>query len=256
MNEITNSSKDISAKLIYGLHSILEAIGAGKELEKVFIRKGLTSENARELLTLLKEREIPFQWVPLEKLNRLTRKNHQGVVALGSLVEYQSLYNLIPGLFEKGREPFIVALDGITDVRNLGAIVRTAECAGADGLLLPVKGSAQINSDALKTSSGALTILPVCRTEDLSRSLKFLKESGLKIVIASEKGANLYYQSDLGGPAVVVIGSEEKGVSSQVFHLSDLQLKIPLYGQISSLNASAAAAIILYEEMSQRVFEE
>jgi len=255
MNNLSVPSRNAGSDLIYGLHSVLEAIRAGREFEKVYVKKGLTSGTARELLDLLKTSEIPFQWVPREKLDRLTRKNHQGVVALGSLIEYQSLYNLIPGLFEKGREPFIVALDGITDVRNLGAIARTAECAGVDGLLLPVKGSALINADTLKTSSGALSIIPVCRTEDLFRSLRFLQESGLKIVIASEKASGLHYRSDLSGPSVVVIGSEEKGVSSQVFRLSDLQVRIPLFGQVNSLNASTAAAVILYEVRRQRDIE-
>jgi len=146
----------------------------------------------------------------------------------------------------------MVALDGITDVRNLGAIARTAECVGVDGLLIPFRGTAQINSDALKTSSGALSSLPVCRTDNLIRSLKFLQESGLRIIIASEKVSDIHYQTDLSGPSVVVVGSEEKGVSSQVSQLADTQVRIPLFGHVKSLNASAAAAIILYEIRRQR----
>ena len=171
---------------------------------------------------------------------------------MGSLIEYGSLEVLVPGLFEQGRVPFILALDGITDVRNMGALARTAECAGVDALLIPVKGSAQINADAIKTSSGALHNLPVCRTENLTQSLEFLKNSGLKIIAASEGGDSNYYGTELTGPISLIIGSEEKGVSDSVLKIVDQNVKISVSGKISSLNASVAGGILMYEVLRQR----
>ncbi len=234
------------------MHSLMEAILEGKELDKVLIRKGLKNERSQEMLKLLRERGIPVQFVPHEKLQRITRKNHQGIIAFGSLIEYSNIETLIPGLFEEGEVPFIIVLDGITDVRNLGAIARTAECAGVNALLLPTKGAAQINADAIKTSSGALMNMNVCRTDDLNKTLLFLKNSGLKIVAATEKTENTHFSADLTGPIALIIGSEEKGISQALISLSDLHVKIPLLGKVSSLNASVAGAVIMYEIMRQR----
>lgn len=244
--------KGEKAEMIYGLHSVMEALDAGKEFDKVYIRNGLHNERSRKLLHILRKRSIPYQFVPQEKLQKITRKNHQGVIGLGSLIEYGSLEVLVPGLFEQGRVPFILALDGITDVRNMGALARTAECAGVDALLIPIKGSAQINADAIKTSSGALHNLTVCRTENLTQSLEFLKNSGLKIIATSEGGENNYYSTELTGPISLIIGSEEKGVSDSVLKLVDQNVKIPVSGKISSLNASVAGGILMYEVLRQR----
>lgn len=240
------------AEIIYGLHSVMEALVAGKEFDKVFIKNGLHTERSRELLNALRNRNIPYQFVPQEKLQRITRKNHQGVIGLGSLIEYGNLESLVPGLFEQGKAPFILALDGITDVRNMGALARTAECAGVDAILFPIKGMAQINADAIKTSSGALHNIVVCRTESLTKALEFLKNSGLKIIAASEKGNANYYNSSLTGPIALIIGSEEKGISSSVLSVVDEIVKIPLVGATGSLNASVAGGILMYEILRQR----
>ena len=235
------------------MHSIMEALLQGKELDKVFIRKGLQNERSRELVKLLRDRDIPFQFVPQEKLQKITSKNHQGVIALGSLIEYGNLDTIIPGLFEQGEVPFILILDGITDVRNLGAIARTAECVGVNALLLPMKGSAQINADAIKTSSGALLNLNVCRTEKLSDAVQYLKNSGLKIISATEKASQTYFSADLNGPVALIIGSEEKGISTELIALSDSHVKIPVLGKVNSLNASVAGAVMMYEILRQRI---
>ncbi len=235
------------------MHSIMEALLQGKELDKVFIRKGLQNERSRELIKLLRDRDMPFQFVPQEKLQKITSKNHQGVIALGSLIEYGNLDTIIPGLFEQGEVPFILILDGITDVRNLGAIARTAECVGVNALLLPMKGSAQINADAIKTSSGALLNLNVCRTEKLSDAVQYLKNSGLKIISATEKASQTYFSADLNGPVALIIGSEEKGISTELIALSDIHIKIPVLGKVNSLNASVAGAVVMYEVLRQRI---
>lgn len=252
---MTEQNRQVSrekAEMIYGLHSVIEALEAGKEFDKVFIRNGLHNERSRELLNILRNRNIPYQFVPQEKLQKITRKNHQGVIGMGSLIEYGSLEVLVPGLFEQGKTPFILALDGITDVRNMGALARTAECAGVDAMLIPIKGMAQINADAIKTSSGALHNLTVCRTENLAMSLDFLKNSGLRLIAASEKGEANYSSADLAGPIVLVVGSEEKGVSGSVLGVVDEEIRIPILGKTKSLNASVAGGILMYEVLRQR----
>lgn len=252
MNDYFNNRKEKKQELLYGMHSVMEAILEGKELDKVLIRKGLKNERSQEMLKLLRDREIPVQFVPHEKLQRITRKNHQGIIAFGSLIEYGNLETLIPGIFEKGEVPFLLVLDGITDVRNLGALARTAECVGVNAVLIPSKGAAQINADAIKTSSGALMNLNVCRTDNLSNSLLFLKNSGLKLVAATEKAEHTHFSADLRGPVALIIGSEEKGISREIISLSDLNIKIPVYGKVSSLNASVAGAVVMYEILRQR----
>ncbi|MCF8303863.1 MAG: 23S rRNA (guanosine(2251)-2'-O)-methyltransferase RlmB [Bacteroidales bacterium] len=231
----------------------MEAIESGKEIDKVFIQKGLKGNLSRELFHEVRQHDIPFVYAPTERLNRFTRSNHQGVVALISPVSYQSIEEIVPGLFEEGKTPYILVLDGITDVRNLGAIVRTAECAGIDAVVVPAKGSAQINEDAVKTSAGALNRIPLCRSSRLEKSVEFLKDSGLKIFAATEKGHKTYYEADYTEPAVIIMGSEEKGISPKNLELADEQLKIPLAGSIASLNVSVAAGIIIFEGFKQRI---
>ncbi|RLD34813.1 MAG: 23S rRNA (guanosine(2251)-2'-O)-methyltransferase RlmB [Bacteroidetes bacterium] len=253
MNKIRIMGEEKKQEVLYGMHSVMEALLQGKELDKVFIRKSLQNERSRELVKLLRDYDIPFQFVPQEKLQRITSKNHQGVIALGSLIEYGNLDATIPGLFEQGEVPFILILDGITDVRNLGAIARTAECVGVNALLLPMKGSAQINADAIKTSSGALLNLNVCRTEKLSDAVQYLKNSGLKIISATEKASQTYFSADLNGPVALIIGSEERGISTELIALSDIHVKIPVLGKVNSLNASVAGAVMMYEILRQRI---
>jgi 23S rRNA (guanosine2251-2'-O)-methyltransferase len=237
---------------IYGIRPVIEAIKSGKEIEKLLIQKGLRGEGFHELHSYIRELEIPFQYVPVEKLNRTTRQNHQGIIAYLSEITYQKLDYIIPYIYEQGKTPLMLVLDRITDVRNLGAIARTAECAGVDGLLLPAKGSALINADAVKTSAGALYKLPVCRCADLKESIGFMKNSGLKIFAATEKAANDYTDADFTGPLALIMGSEEDGVSAEFLKMADELIKIPITGEIASLNVSVAAGILIYEILRQR----
>ncbi len=238
-------------QMIFGLHPVMEAIDAGREISKVLLRKGLDGNMYKELLAMLRSYDIPSQIVPIEKLNRVTRKNHQGIIAFVSPVEYARIENLIPSLFEKGEVPFVVVCEGVTDTRNIGAIARSAECAGAHALLLPTKGSAMISADAVKTSAGALHHIAVCRTDNLKATLLFLKNSGLKMIAASEKARDIYYQANLSGPAVLLLGAEDTGIPAEYLRLTDVAVKIPVKGQIASLNVSAAAAVLMYEMVKQ-----
>lgn len=238
--------------IIFGLRPVIEAIHAGKEIEKVWLKKGSQGELFQELMTLLHRQKIPFQFVPVERLNRITRKNHQGAIANISLVSYHNIEQLIPTIFENGETPLILVLDSITDVRNFGAIVRTAECAGVHAIVVPQKGAASINSDAMKTSAGALNIIPLCRVNSLRDTLMFLKNSGLTLAAANEKTDSDYYSKDLKGPLCLVMGSEDTGISPEILALSDVQLRIPIPGKIASLNVSVAAGVLLYEVVRQR----
>jgi len=237
---------------IYGIRPAIEAIKAGKEIEKVFLQKGLRGELFHEFLNLLREFEIPFQFVPVEKLNRLSRQNHQGVITYLSEITYTKLEDLVPFIYEQGRTPLLLILDGITDVRNIGAIARSAECAGADGMVIPARGSARINSDAIKTSAGALYKLPVVRSENLKESVRFLKESGLSIFAATEKASLTFHQPDYKRPLALILGSEGEGINPDILTLCDETVKIPVYGEIESLNVSVASGVLLYEIIRQR----
>jgi len=240
-----------SQQMIFGLRPVMEAIDAGHEISKVLLRKGLEGETYRKLMVALRKHDIPSQKVPIEKLNRVTRKNHQGVIAFMSPVEYIRIENLIPELFEKGENPFIVICEGVTDTRNIGAIARSAECAGAHALLLPVKGSAMLSADAIKTSAGALNHIAVCRTDNLKSTLVFLKNSGLKIIAATEKSRDIYHQTNLAGPAALLLGAEDTGVPAEYLRLADVTVKIPVKGKVASLNVSAAATVLMYEMVKQ-----
>jgi len=242
-------------QLIFGIHAIGEAITAGKEINKVFIRKGLKGELFLELFTKIRETGIPFQYVPIEKLNRLTKGNHQGVVAQLSLIEYKSLSEIIQRTFEEGRDPFLIVLDQITDVRNFGAIARSAECAGADAIVVPEKGSVAITPDAIKTSAGALNQVAVCRSKDLTEALNYIKECGIRTVAATEKTSQYYFTEDLTGPIALLMGSEEFGISQPLIQMVDSQVKIPLQGTIGSLNVSVACGIVLFEVLRQRMLQ-
>ena len=240
-----------SQQMIFGLRPVMEAIDAGREISKVLLRKSLEGDTYRDLIVALRKHDIPSQIVPIEKLNRITRKNHQGVIAFVSPVEYTRIENLIPELFEKGENPFVVVCEGITDVRNIGAIARSAECAGAHALLLPSKGSAMISADAVKTSAGALNHIAVCRTDHLKSTLIFLKNSGLKIIAATEKASTTYHQADLAGPAALLLGAEDTGITDEYLRIADIIVKIPIKGKVSSLNVSAAAAVMMFEMVKQ-----
>ena len=237
---------------IFGLRAVIEAIKAGKQIDRLLIKQGLQGSLYHELMTEVETHNIVYQIVPLERIELVTRKNHQGVLAWLSVIEFQYIANLLPMIWEKGNDPLIIALDGVSDVRNFGAIVRTAECMGAHGIIIPEKGSARITADAVKTSAGALHTFPVCREKSIVRSIEFLKDSGLKVICAAEKSGIPAPDSSLTGPAVLVLGSEEKGISRELLALSDHQIKIPMTGTIGSLNVSVAAGILLYEMVRQR----
>lgn len=241
--------------LIFGIRPVIEAIRSGKEVEKIFFQQGTGSALMAELNDEIKKYKIPFQFVPAEKLNHLMKsKNHQGVVAQLSPVTYRDIEDIIPAVFEKGEVPLVIILDRITDVRNFGAISRSAECAGAHALIIPSKGSAQINSDAIKTSAGALYQIPVCRSENLKQTCDFLKRSGLRIIACTEKTDQTIYNTDFSLPTAIILGSEEDGISEEYLKFSDEKTTIPLFGKIESLNVSVSAGITLYEVVRQRNF--
>ncbi len=238
---------------IVGFRPIIEAIKFGKELDKVFIQNGLQSPLFKELMSLLKEKDIPYQFVPIEKLNRINRINHQGVAASLSQASFYKIEDLLPAIFKKGKIPLLLILDRITDVRNFGAIARSAECAGVHAIIIPHKGGASINSDALKTSAGALHKIKVCREHNLKDTIDYLKESGIQIIACTEKASDYFYQVDYTGPTAIIMGSEENGISDEYLKRSDKRVKIPMLGTIESLNVSVASGIILFETVKQRI---
>lgn len=238
---------------IFGIRAVMEAITAGKDIDRVYIRKDLSGELASELFDLIRTHRIVTQRVPVERINRITRKNHQGVVARMSAVTYDSLDRLIPELYEAGVLPFVVVLDGVTDVRNFGAIARTCECAGADAIVIPIHDSVSVSADAVKTSAGALHHLPVCRESSVLSAVKQLKESGYQIVAVTEKADINYTRADYTTPVALVLGAEDKGISPEVLRIADTFVSIPMFGKIGSLNVSVAAGVTIYEVVRQRL---
>jgi 23S rRNA (guanosine2251-2'-O)-methyltransferase len=241
-----------SNQMVFGIRAVVEAIRSGKEIEALFIQRGISGGLIQELKELMNEYQITAQQVPVEKLNRITQKNHQGVIAVISPIVYQKIENIIPEVFEKGETPLILVLDSITDVRNMGAIARTAECAGVHAIVIPAKGSAQINPDAIKTSAGALYKIPVCRHDNFMQTVRFLQESGLQLVCCTEKTQDNIYNPDYTAPTAIIMGSEEDGIRNEIIRISDHLAKIPMFGEIESLNVSVSTGIILYEAVRQR----
>jgi len=238
---------------IYGFRPILEAIANEKTIDKVFIQKGLQGDLFKDLFIKVRHHKIPFQYVPVEKLNKMTRGNHQGVIAFLSAIEYQSIFDIVPTVFESGRNPFILILDKITDVRNIGAIARSAECAGVDAIVLPLKGGAQLNDDAVKSSCGALLKVPVCRHSNLVEVISFLKDSGIELVAVYEKAKNMYYDKDFTQPVAIIMGNEYEGIAWDYLRECNDSVKIPMVGTIDSLNVSVATGIVLFEVVRQRL---
>jgi 23S rRNA (guanosine2251-2'-O)-methyltransferase len=237
---------------IFGTRAVMEAIHAQRDIDKILVDKEVNNELIKELLSLAKEEKIQVVRVPEAKLNRITRKNHQGVVAHMSAIQYASLDNVIDECFSKGIAPLILVLDRITDVRNFGAMARTADCAGVHAIVIPEKGSAQINSDAVKTSAGALNHLPVCKVKNLYYTVKDLKKMGLNVVSVTEKTDRMMYDADFSLPTALIMGSEEDGISQELMGISDEFVKIPLMGNIESLNVSVSAGVVIYEAIRQR----
>lgn len=240
---------------IFGLRAIIEAIEAGKDIDKILVKKDINGDLARELLSKAKEYGVIVRRVPQEKLNRITMKNHQGAIAILAAVPYHKLDNIIPMLYEEGRNPLMVVLDGVTDIRNFGAIARTACCAGADAIVIPSHNSVSITADAIKTSAGALFHIPVCREKSTVDAVRQLKVNGYKIIAATEKGAKNYTCVDFTVPVAIVMGAEETGISDDVIRMADELAAIPIIGDISSLNVSVAAGIMIYEAVRQRKLE-
>lgn len=239
--------------MVFGIRAVIEAIKAGMEIDKVMVKRGQDNPLTREMLHEARTRNVPVQYVPLEKINFLCKQNHQGAVALISSIEYQTVEQVIPFLFDNGKTPFVLVADQVTDVRNFGAICRSAECAGVDAIVVPAKGAAPINADSIKTSAGALASIPVCRSMNLLDTVKYLKLSGVKVCAVTEKAEASYYKEDLSGPVALVIGSEEFGISPQILKEADCLIRIPVYGTIESLNASVAASVVMYEVVRQRL---
>lgn len=237
---------------IFGLRAIIEAIEAGKDIDKIFVKSDINGDLARELLGKAKTCGILVRRVPQEKLNRITMKNHQGAIAILAAVPYHKLDNIIPVLYEEGKTPLMVVLDGVTDIRNFGAIARTACCAGVDAIVIPSHNSVSITADAIKTSAGALFHIPVCREKSTLDAVRQLKDNGYKIVAATEKGAINYTGVDFTVPVAIVMGAEETGISDDVLRIADVLAAIPIAGEIGSLNVSVAAGIMIYEIVRQR----
>lgn len=240
-------------ELLFGMRPVIEAIESGRELEKIMIQKGLRGELASELKSLASENNLPIQQVPLAALNKITRKNHQGVVAYISAITYMNLEEILMRVFEEGRTPLILVLDHITDVRNFGSIARTAECAGVDAIVTPARGGAMINADAMKTSAGALAKIPVSRSLNLEKTIDLLKSYGLQVVSCTEKTDIRYSENDYTTPLAIILGSEERGIDERILKKSDAMANIPVLGTIESLNVSVSNGIILYEVVRQRM---
>ena len=238
---------------IYGIRALIEALKAGKTIDKVFLQKGLQGGLFRELMPLLQEAQVPVQYVPVEKLNRLTKKNHQGVVANLSPVDYHNFEDLVISVTESGATPLFLVLDHLSDVRNFGAIIRTAECTGVSGIIIPKRGSVSITADTVKTSAGAVFRVPICKVENLVDAVYYLQGSGIRVVAATEKTSQLLYAEDFTVPTAIVMGAEDVGVSPAVLKVVDSKAKLPMAGDISSLNVSVACAVFLYEALKQRL---
>lgn len=238
---------------IFGIRAVVEAINAGQTLDKIMVKRDLNGDLAKELLDTARNHRVPVQRVPVEKLNRVTRKNHQGVVAMIAAVPYYTVEQLLPMLYDDGEVPFFVILDGVTDVRNFGALARTCECAGASAIVIPERGSVSVGADAVKTSAGALNYLPVCRERNLVNAIRYLRDSGCKIVGTSDRNAISYTEPDYTSPVALVLGSEDNGISPEVQQLCTERVVIPEFGNIHSLNVSVAGGIMMYEVVRQRL---
>lgn len=241
------------SQYVYGIHAVLEALEAGKDIDKILLSKTHNDETAKEISDRARQLRVPVQRVPVQKIDRITRRNHQGVVALMAAVTYYRVEDLVPRFFDEGENPFIVVLDGVTDVRNFGAVARTCECAGVSTIVIPDRESVSVNADAVKTSAGALNYLPVCREHNLVQAVKLLRDSGFKIVGTGDKSHTSYTSADYTGPVAIVLGAEDKGMSPEIMKLCDTLVTIPEFGHINSLNVSVAGGIMIYEVVRQRL---
>ncbi|MGE0561045.1 MAG: 23S rRNA (guanosine(2251)-2'-O)-methyltransferase RlmB [Flavobacteriales bacterium] len=239
--------------IIFGIHPVIEAIKSGKEIEKVYIQQDIQGQGLTELRNVIKKSKVPFSHVPVQRLSKYTQGNHQGVLCFISPIETQDIEDVLARVFEEGKVPLILILDRITDVRNFGAITRTAECLGVHAIIIPKRESAQINEDAIKTSTGAIFRVPICKVDNLTDTLFLLKDSGLNVVACTEKTEQLISSVDLTQPTAIIMGNEEKGIANQLLKNSNNLAKIPMVGEITSLNVSVAAGMIIYEASKQRL---
>jgi 23S rRNA (guanosine2251-2'-O)-methyltransferase len=243
----------VNREYIYGIHSVQEAIESGAEVDKIMVRKDNTNPQIKDILADAYRLNIPIQKVPKEKLNIITPKNHQGIIAFLSAVHYASLDHVISSSYGQGKDPLLLMLDHITDVHNLGAIARSAEGLGFDAMIIPSKGSARLNNEAIKISAGALMHLPVCRVKSLLSTINFLKNNGIKTIACTEKTGNSIYRTDMKGPACLIFGSESDGISNEILIKADEQVNIPMFGSVASFNVSVSMAIAGSELIRQRV---
>ena len=237
---------------IFGIRAVIEAINSGMAIDKVFLQKGLRGELFNQLESLLRKNSISSSYVPVEKLNRLTGKNHQGVFAKISPVDFYDLEDLVLNVFDSEKVPLFLILDQISDVRNFGAIIRTAECTGVDGIIVQKKGGASINADTIKTSAGAVFNIPICKVDHIKDAMYHLQASGIKLIAATERTDKLLYDVSFKEPCALILGSEGKGISPSVLKLVDDKAKLPMYGETGSLNVSVACGAFLYEVVRQR----
>lgn len=238
--------------LIFGIRAIIEAINAGKEVDKVFIQKDAQGDLMQDLMKTMKKNSINFSYVPVEKLNRLTSNNHQGAVATIAPISFVSLETLVEGVIESGKKPLFLILDQLSDARNFGAIIRTAECTGVDGIIVQKQGSAPVNGDTVKTSAGAVFNVPICKVDHIKDAIFYLQGSGIKTVAATEKTEQNIYDIDFNEPVAIIMGSEDRGVNPSVLKIVDEKAKLPMFGTIGSLNVSVACGAFLYETIRQR----
>ena len=244
----------VQDKLVYGRHPVMEALQSTRQVEKVLLQSGVRGDFEKTIRQLCKEHLVPLQVVPKERLNSLVKGNHQGVLAWLAVIDYQLLEDIVPQLFEQGKTPLLLVLDGVSDVRNFGAIARSAEVCDAHALVVSKKGGASINADAVKTSAGALNRIPVCRERSILAAVTWLKDAGVRVLASHLEGEKLLPQCDLKGPIAFVLGAEDKGISPEVAQEADEVFQIPQLGRGNSFNVSVAAGIILYEAIRQRHF--
>lgn len=237
---------------IYGIRAIIEAVNSNEEIDKVFLQKGIKGDLMKELEGLLRRNEVNMVYVPVEKLNKLTKNNHQGAVANISPISFHTLEDLVVRASEKDGPALFLLLDQLSDVRNFGAIIRTAECTGVDGIIIQKKGAAPVTADTIKTSAGAAYKVPIAKVDHLKDAVFYLQASGIKIVSATEKATDSIYDVPLTGSIAIVMGAEDKGISPSILKASDYTAKLPLLGEIESLNVSVACAVFLYETVRQR----
>lgn len=241
--------------IIFGVRAVIEAIRADRELNKILILKGMEKELFMELKNELKGKEFNLQFVPIQKLDRLTSSNHQGVIAFASAIEYHTIETIVDEKLAAGEKVNVLVLDRITDVRNFGGLARTAECLGIDAILIPSKGSALATGDAVKTSAGALNRIPVCKTDDLKNSLFYLQQSGIRLIACTEKAKSKLYETNLRGSVAIILGSEENGITQDLINMSDIATRVPMRGDIASLNVGVAAGMVLYEKLRQETYD-